>query len=71
MTTIKISDLVTLKEASELVDYVSRGKRNGKNTQNMILKWLDKQPLVMDRFRQHGVIKAYGSLLLEYHLKLT
>ena len=68
---VAIRDLITSREERELRLFLNKNERGiGKTTHNLILKWLDSQPAIMERFRIHGVIKAYGAYLFEYYLLL-
>lgn len=69
MATITIGQLVTDQDIKSLTTYIER-MRGQASTHNLIMRWLDKQPHVMENFRKHQVIKAYGAYLLEYALKL-
>lgn len=66
-----LKDLITEGEAEKLMFVVKTSKRGiGATTHNIVMKWLDSQPEVMERFRIHGVLKPYGAYMLEHFLKL-
>ena len=69
---ITVADIITPDEAKELMAYV-KAKRDASehSVHNLCMKWLDRQPKVLQRLKEHGVIKAYAAYLLEYHLKLS
>jgi hypothetical protein len=60
-------DLVTRVELDKLARYV-RSHPEERTVHNLVMSWLDRQPVIMERFRVHGVLKAYGAYLLEYLL---
>ncbi len=72
MPELTLLDLITSSEARALKYFVAKHLRDDTHptVHNIVMKWLDSRPKVMERFAQHGVIKTYGAYLLEYKLNL-
>ncbi len=70
---ITIDEVVTRQEAKKLCTYVKlHRKQSPKATvHNIVMKWLDSEKEVTDRFAKHGILTAYGAYLLEFTLNLT
>ncbi len=66
---VDVNHLVTTIDVASLAQYVAR-RPKGKTVHNAVMKWLDGQPDILERFKTHGVLKAYGAYLLEYILRL-
>ncbi len=64
--TVALGDLITIEEAKDLVKFVA--SEHHFTPHNLIMKWVDKQPQVLARFKNHGVIKAFGCYLFEHYL---
>jgi hypothetical protein len=69
MNSIKLGELITEEEATNLV-YVVSTRPDGATVHNTIMGWIDKHPEVQKRFVKHGVLKAYGAYVFEYQLQL-
>jgi hypothetical protein len=68
---ITLGDLITKQEERDLRLFLAANPRGiGRTTHNLVLKFLARQPAIMERFRTHGIIKAYGAYLFEYYWKL-
>lgn len=77
MNTVKLSDLVTKKEAVDLTQFVKDNQADCASdgavvptTKNLVLKWLDNNHQVTDRMHKLEIIKSYGCYLLIYALRL-
>lgn len=70
--TVSIRELINGADVEDIKRFVSaqRSHTPSATTHNIVMKWLDSQPNIMERFRELGIIKAYGSYVLEYYLKL-
>lgn len=71
--TIKLGDLITEQEIMDIREYV-RDKRsipNPPTVYNCIMRWLDMNKPVLERFRKHGILKAYGAYAFEYYLGIS
>lgn len=67
-----LDDLLTPTQVEELRAFLVANKPGiGRTVHNITLNWLDKQPLVLERFRKYGIIKPYGAYVIEFYLKLT
>lgn len=73
MNTVKLGELlgelITPGEVTQLRAFVGQ-RKDDHTTHNLIMKFLDTQPVVMKRFKEHGVLKAYGAWLFEFTLRL-
>lgn len=77
MKNVKLSDLVTKKEAVDLTQFVKDNQADCANdgvavptTKNLVLKWLDNNHQVTDRMHKLEIIKSYGAYVLIYLLNL-
>lgn len=66
----EVAGLITEEELQSLTAHVNRSEHSIHTAHNLIMQWLDSQPHLMDRFRQHGVVKAYGARVLQFFYNL-
>jgi len=77
MNTVKLGDLLSKKEALDLLHFVKDNQAdfesNGEEpptTKNLVMKWLDNNHQVTDKMHKKEIIKSYGCYLLIYWLGL-
>lgn len=77
MKSITLGDLMSKKQAKELIQFVGDNQAEAENdgdpiptTKNLIMKWLDNNHDVTEKMHKHEIIKPYGAYLLAYLLKI-
>lgn len=68
--TIEVHNLLTEEEISYLRAYVKTHDHTPHTVHNLVMDWIDKNPRVLEQFRKHHILKAFGAYALEYMLEL-